>query len=147
MSAEAIHTGSCLCGGIKIEVRGQIEVNYNCHCTMCQKALGANYDTMCVVPSSNIVFLEKSTDTSYQSSETHFRHFCLRCGCTTFAIAPELQLCFFSTALLDNFFGTGPKEEYFVGERRPWDRLCESSVKYQSVPDMFLGGLKTSKYI
>ena len=144
MSAELMHNGSCLCGGIKIQVRGQIEINHNCHCTMCQKCVGANHDTLCMVPSSNVVFLEKSTDTSYQSSERCYRHFCLRCGCFTFGMVPELQVYFFSAAMLDNFLGTGPKEEYFVGEKKPWVRLCESSVKYQGLPDKFLH-IKTSK--
>ena len=33
--------GSCLCGGVRYEIDGQIGPALNCHCSMCRKATGA----------------------------------------------------------------------------------------------------------
>ena len=41
ISGEAIHTGECLCGAVRYEVRGPLRGVVNCHCTMCQRLHGA----------------------------------------------------------------------------------------------------------
>jgi len=36
-------SGSCLCGGIRYEVKGALFEALNCHCSMCRKAQGAAF--------------------------------------------------------------------------------------------------------
>ena len=33
-------TGSCLCGGVAFEMRGQLKAITACHCTQCRKQTG-----------------------------------------------------------------------------------------------------------
>jgi hypothetical protein len=35
--------GSCLCGGVKFEISGQLTPPSNCHCSMCRKQQGAAF--------------------------------------------------------------------------------------------------------
>lgn len=35
--------GTCLCGGIKFEIKGPLVAPSNCHCTMCRKQHGAAF--------------------------------------------------------------------------------------------------------
>jgi hypothetical protein len=36
-------SGSCLCGGIKYEIEGELFGALNCRCSMCRKAQGAAF--------------------------------------------------------------------------------------------------------
>ena len=133
MAADKKHFGGCLCGGIKFEIRvDPLEIEHNCHCTMCQKAIGATNDTVCEVHASNFSLLEKSTEKRYRSSESAYRHFCSKCGCFIFAAVPETEMYYVSAAIIEDFNGNEPKEDIFIGTRKPWVRLSENSIKHES---------------
>ena len=73
----------CLCGGIKIKVKGKLRYVSNCHCSQCMKTHGnfASY-TSCL--EENITFINKKTLKWYNSSNFAKRGFCLRCGASMF---------------------------------------------------------------
>ncbi|KAI3337828.1 hypothetical protein F4824DRAFT_500077 [Ustulina deusta] len=42
----SVRTASCLCGGIKIEIRGTPFMQNLCHCSSCQKSTGAPFGSL-----------------------------------------------------------------------------------------------------
>ena len=53
-------TASCLCGGIKINVRGKLRNVSNCHCSQCMKTHG-NFAAYTACPEENITFINKKS--------------------------------------------------------------------------------------
>lgn len=75
------HHGSCLCGGVRYEIRAEIKGVSHCHCQMCRKAHGAAFATYGSVLRESHAFVEgASLLRSYQSSPGVTRMFCAVCG-------------------------------------------------------------------
>ena len=73
----------CLCGGIKIKVKGKLRHVINCHCLQCMKTHG-NYAAYTACPENNITFIKKRTLKWYNSSKIAKRGFCSNCGASMF---------------------------------------------------------------
>jgi hypothetical protein len=76
-------TAKCLCGGIKIKVKGKLADVINCHCSQCMKTHG-NYAAYTACPEDHITFINKKTLKWYKSSAIAKRGFCSRCGASIF---------------------------------------------------------------
>ena len=57
----------CLCGGIKIKVKGKLRHVINCHCSQCMKSHG-NYAAYTACLEENIIFINKRSLKWYKSS-------------------------------------------------------------------------------
>lgn len=76
--------GSCLCGGVRIEVKGGLELQPQaCHCSQCRKqtghflaAVNVRRDALKVQGEDKVAW--------YQSSDKVRRGFCAACGSTLF---------------------------------------------------------------
>ena len=79
----SLKTASCLCGNIKIRVKGKLRHVINCHCSQCMKTHG-NYAAYTACPEKHIAFIKKRTLKWYQSSKIAKRGFCLTCGASMF---------------------------------------------------------------
>ena len=76
-------TAKCLCGGIKIKVKGKLADVINCHCSQCRKTHG-NYAAYTYCSEKNVTFISKKTLKWYRSSVFAKRGFCSRCGASIF---------------------------------------------------------------
>ena len=74
---------NCLCGGVKIKVKGKLRHVSNCHCSQCMKTHG-NYAAYTACPESNISIINNKTLKWYQSSKIAKRGFCSTCGASIF---------------------------------------------------------------
>ena len=79
----SLKTASCLCGNIKIRVKGKLRNVINCHCSQCMKTHG-NYAAYTSCSEVQITFIKKRTLKWYQSSKIAKRGFCLTCGASMF---------------------------------------------------------------
>ncbi len=79
---ENIHTGSCMCGNVSYQTRGELRPICACHCIQCRKSSG-HYSAATSVPTDNI---EISGDDLkwYRSSDIAERGFCGNCGSNLF---------------------------------------------------------------
>jgi len=50
--------GSCLCGGVKYEISGELSGVLNCHCSMCRKAHGATFRSRASVNASDFTWVQ-----------------------------------------------------------------------------------------
>lgn len=76
-------TGSCLCGAVSFEVRGELRPVIACHCTQCRKQTG-NYLSATDCQDDELVFLGQDGLKWYRSSPSAQRGFCGECGSVLF---------------------------------------------------------------
>ena len=74
---------NCLCGGVKIRIKGKLRHVINCHCSQCLKTHG-NYAAYTECPDDKINFINKTTLKWYYSSKIAKRGFCSICGASIF---------------------------------------------------------------
>jgi hypothetical protein len=78
-----MHAGSCLCGAVRFEVKGELPAPDVCHCTMCRKYSG-HYFASTDVPRAALAVHGAENVTWYRSSEKVRRGFCTTCGSSLF---------------------------------------------------------------
>jgi GrpB-like predicted nucleotidyltransferase (UPF0157 family) len=86
-ATEAKHAGSCLCGAVRFEVRGELPPPDACHCTKCRKSSG-HYFASTDVKRANVTIHGDQAIKWYQSSEKVRRGFCSTCGSPLFFDPP-----------------------------------------------------------
>jgi hypothetical protein len=72
-------TGSCHCGAIRYQVRGNLIAHVLCHCKDCRRSAGAPMVGWAMYPSEAVRVLQGAPKV-YHSSEHGRRHFCPDCG-------------------------------------------------------------------
>lgn len=104
-------TGSCLCGDVRLVVRGQPYRVGVCHCMDCRKHHGALFHASAVFP-EGAVTIEGATH------EYAGRHFCPRCGSTVFGRSgDEVEVNLGSLDAPDQFT---PTYELWTIRRESW---------------------------
>jgi len=74
-------TGSCLCGGVKYEIDGELGAVTNCHCSLCRKMSGSAFASGATIPTASFRFVAgNELLKEWQSSPGYHRVFCGRCG-------------------------------------------------------------------
>ena len=77
------HTGGCLCGGVRYEIRGALRNVIACHCAQCRRTSG-HFAAMTSAPSSDIKMTASRHLVWYKSSDSAERGFCGDCGSNLF---------------------------------------------------------------
>ncbi|MFN3260368.1 MAG: GFA family protein [Pikeienuella sp.] len=77
------HKGSCLCGGVRYEVRGPLRPVVACHCSQCRKTTG-HHVAATGAPAEALTLTASETLAWYRSSAEAERGFCARCGSNLF---------------------------------------------------------------
>ena len=73
--------GSCLCGGVKYEIDGELGAVTNCHCSLCRKMSGSAFSSGATIPASSFRFIAgENLLKQWESSPGNQRVFCGRCG-------------------------------------------------------------------
>ncbi|KAF9470482.1 hypothetical protein BDN70DRAFT_821319 [Pholiota conissans] len=87
---QKLRTGSCLCGGVRYEVRGEPITTRVCHCANCKKATGAAFMTNGFFKEGQIRtiqgadLLKSFPDLNTESGTPLNRFFCSVCGSNVF---------------------------------------------------------------
>jgi hypothetical protein len=76
-------TGSCLCGAVAFEVRGELRPTIACHCIQCRKQTG-NYMSATSCADKDLVFMRQDGLKWFRSSADAQRGFCKDCGSVLF---------------------------------------------------------------
>ena len=128
--------GSCLCGAIRYEIRGEIDGMLNCHCSDCRKSHGAAFRSRGGVSPSDFRFLEgESLMTRYEHRPGEFRSFCSICGSNiaTFFSDPAVKI---GVALgsLDTELKKGPECHVFVSDKADWYEITDNLPQFAELP-------------
>lgn len=118
--------GSCLCGGVRYAVRGEIGPLSHCHCTMCRKAHGAAFGTYGRVAWESFEILAgEDLVQRYRSSEHVTRTFCGRCGSTLQCIPDGRGGFGLAIATLDDDPGSKAVLQIWAKDKAPWWELSD----------------------
>lgn len=120
---EKVQTGSCLCGGVRYEIRGPLRDVWGCHCTQCKKTSG-NYVAASKAADSDIVVLSDETLAWYRSSETARRGFCNRCGGNLFWKAEGSDRTAIFAGTLDQPTGLKTVKHIFVADKADFTEIA-----------------------
>lgn len=113
-----IYSGSCLCGHVRISVRGPLRELAYCHCQSCRRASGAPVVAWGTVDREHFALVEGSLET-VQSSPNVQRGFCGDCGSSmTYARADLANEIDIALAVLDD--PPAPERHIWVSDGLAW---------------------------
>jgi hypothetical protein len=77
----AMHTGTCFCGAVEIEVTGAPEEMGYCHCGSCRSYSGGPVSAFTLWKSENVKVTKGAEFLGwFKKTEMSERRFCMRCG-------------------------------------------------------------------
>ncbi|RYF35629.1 MAG: GFA family protein [Comamonadaceae bacterium] len=117
------YSGACLCGQVRLTVRGEPLRVGICHCTDCREESGSAFTFFGIWPASQF---EYSGDTGEFSG----RSFCTRCGSRVFSgneQEAEIKLGTLSAAPTP----LKPSYELWIKRREPWLPAIEGAEQHQ----------------
>ncbi|HET8956362.1 MAG TPA: GFA family protein [Solirubrobacterales bacterium] len=122
-SAEQPLLGSCLCGGVRLQITGPFLRASYCHCHHCQKRTGSAASAQGRVAQEHFELLDGHNLLKYYviSEGTRPKVFCLRCGSSLFSgeplSDPEVSV---RLGLLDGDPGIRPEVRAFTDSAAGW---------------------------
>lgn len=118
---ERITHGACLCGGIKVQVRGDISQLDYCHCSQCRKASGTAFASNAPIATDRLSIEGAGRIQEFAASEGKWRAFCGACGSPIYsrrAARPnEVRL---RVGLLDDPIAPEKRQHIWAGSRAAW---------------------------
>jgi hypothetical protein len=119
----AVRSGQCLCGQVRLSVRGELLRVGICHCTDCRKESGSAFTYYGVWPVGAFEHVG-------QTSEFRGQRFCPRCGARLFSLdehEAEVKL----GILADAPTRLVPTYELWTKRREPWLRPIEGAEQFE----------------
>jgi hypothetical protein len=125
-----MHKGSCLCGGVTFEVKGDLAAPTACHCTKCRKHTG-HHEAGTDVPRSAVTIKGEDQVTWYHSSEKVRRGFCRVCGSSLFFDPVHLDRIGISMGAFDTPTGTSLSMHIFVADKGDYYEIADGLPQNQ----------------
>lgn len=129
-----MHTGSCLCGGIRYAIDGELEAIQICHCGQCRKAQGAAFVTNIPVAAERFRLLAGSELLrEFESSPGKLRCFCSRCGSPVLSrrLADPGTLRI-RAGLLDGPVAARAIAHFYVGTKADWWSIGDELPQFEA---------------
>ena len=125
-----MHVGSCLCGTITYEIRGELSDFGYCHCRSCRKASGSAFGANAGVERTAFRLTSGAgTLREFESSPGKYRAFCTRCGSPIYAyLAESLGILRIRLGSLDTPFAAHARAHTFVSDKADWDDIEGFSI-------------------
>lgn len=123
-----MHRGSCLCGTVKYEVRGDFGQAIYCHCSRCRKANGTAFATNAPVAETDfaVVAGADALKAYFNAATGTHRMFCGNCGSPIYSRRDGLpgmvrvRLGTLDTPLPRERW---PQGHYYVASKAEWDEI------------------------
>jgi hypothetical protein len=136
--SQAELNGSCLCGAMRYEIRGEVQRFYHCHCSRCRKATGTGHaSNLLVTPAQGLHWTSGGELlASYKVPEAkRFRNcFCPQCGSPMPRVIPELDGVLIPAGSLDCESPVAPQARIFWDSRAAWSCSDDALPKYPEYP-------------
>ncbi|GAA5444598.1 hypothetical protein Misp06_02788 [Microbulbifer sp. NBRC 101763] len=120
-----MYKGSCLCGGVKISIRGGVKDIIHCHCSLCRKSSGTAFATNGFVDAGGLTIDQgRQLIGSFELRPGKSRHFCKVCASPIYSSNSEDPSRFrLRLGILDSDIQERPISHNFVTSRANWDSL------------------------
>lgn len=128
--------GSCLCGGVRYRIEGELGPIVICHCSRCRKANGSAFQAVSPVAAGDFQ-LQSGQEllAEYESSPGVFRVFCHVCASPLYsrrtATPDVLRLRIGS---LDTPVASRPAAHIFAASKAEWYDIRDDAPQYPTRP-------------
>ncbi|MCP5073589.1 MAG: GFA family protein [Rhodobacteraceae bacterium] len=119
-----MHTGSCECGAVKYEIKGELRPAVACHCTQCRKTSG-HYWTATQAPSENLTLTKADGLKWFRSSTWARRGFCRFCGSSLFWEVDGEGTTSIGAGTLDDATGLQTEKHICVADKGTYYELSD----------------------
>lgn len=119
-----IRTGSCLCGAVAYEVRGEMRAVIGCHCRQCQKTSG-HFVAATACRDDQLVLTRDRGLKWFQSSPEAKRGFCSECGGNLFYKRLDRDQTSIMTGTLDHPTGLAMSHHIFVDDKSDYYEITD----------------------
>jgi hypothetical protein len=136
MSLAIAFSGSCLCGGVKYRIAGDLLISVNCHCSMCRKAHGSAFRSGAIVKVQDFSWTQgEQLVADYRSSEQMHRMFCRTCGSHMVARS-DVHPAIVSVAVgtVDGDLPLSPRQHWNVASKASWFEITDQLPQFAVVP-------------
>jgi hypothetical protein len=132
MTTEKRHAGSCLCGGVRYEIDGELGAFGYCHCTSCRKASGSAHGANVGVDKGRFHLLAGAELLrEYESSPGKLRVFCSRCGSPMYAyLTKSPDVIRVRLGSLDTPLHDRPRAHTWVSDKATWEPIEDSVPQF-----------------
>ncbi len=122
--------GSCLCGGVRYEIAGELRDAGNCHCSMCRRTHGAAFGTYAQVNPDEFRWVAgQELVSAYESSPGGYRCFCRVCGSP---LGADGKLSWVTLGTVEGDPGVRPRGHIFVGSKAPWYEITDDLPQFDA---------------
>ena len=127
-----MHTGSCLCGGIRYEIHGEVGEILQCHCQRCRKSNGTAFATNASVLKTDFKITQgEHLLKKFASTATTQRCFCSECGSPIISIKAETPDSYrLRLGTLDTPLQHKPTQHIFVAYKAEWDTISDDLPQF-----------------
>jgi len=129
--AAEVYTGHCLCGAIRVVVRGPLAPVVYCHCAQCRRTAGAPF--LAVLPVAAEAFTLEDPQHllgEFRASRDKARCFCTRCGAPVLSRRDGVQGVRVRAGLFDRLAGVTHGGHIFAASAAPWDAITDTLPRY-----------------
>jgi hypothetical protein len=129
---ERRYEGSCLCGGVRYEIIGELGEFGYCHCTSCRKASGSAHGANAPVDRGRLRLLSgEEMLREYESSPGKLRVFCSTCGSPMYAyLRTSPDILRLRLGSLDTPFTREPRAHTWVSDKAAWEPLNDGLPQF-----------------
>jgi hypothetical protein len=124
------HTGSCLCGAVTFETRGQLREVVYCHCSQCRRQTGLYYAST-NASDKDLTVRGAENVTWYRSSGKGRRGFCKFCGSALFWKYEGLDHTSIQAGSFDQPTGLVPGYHIFCEDKGDFYEIDDGLAQYR----------------
>ena len=131
-----MHKGSCLCGAVTYEIKGDIGDAYFCHCKRCRKASGSAFASNARISPGQFTLLtgQESLKSFYHEGSGLTRKFCAECGSPIVGERTEAGMMTVRLGSLDTPLARRPVGHIFTGSKAEWDEITDDLPQFTERP-------------
>ncbi len=122
-------SGSCVCGGVKYEIMGEVGDIVHCHCPTCRKTHATAFSSVVFVPLDALDMRQGQALLKYfESSPGKKRYFCSNCGSHIYAKREGQAHLTLRLGTLDGEPELKQGHHIWLREKAPWydmDEACQ----------------------
>jgi hypothetical protein len=137
MASEVHSAGQCLCGAVKIAVKGTPVRMAQCHCMDCRRASGTGHVSNAIFDAADVTISgeTKAFTVTADSGNAYTRYFCPACGGRVYGThSGRPGMIIVPVGMLDESGWFTPQVVLYARSRPPWDVTTDDVPNFETAP-------------